>query len=408
MDEILDGQKADCINQKIISLNVESWEIASPKHVYDFINTNKMKSGSVLVIRASLAPLDMYCYLKARFGEPNGFQTLLKNDTSDNWIHWDYLIIAENNYISICGTAREIHILMPDNLSDQDWHKLIDSIKKDFGRVGKEKSNILGTLEKWSIFPNRYIQIANTCAELHGSILDHIDSFEPYKSFPNKIEDMNKKLEKMQKRMGDLYSSCIKLSLMTPIMAEAFINMAILILCKKSIKKNRRAFDGFIRSQIDVKIFDMFHKCEKFEKEIDPKSKVFKNFKSIMDKRNNRIHGNIDPVSETIETVYFDGRCPLFQKSGDNIGELYASLEKLHDPKTVLSDYENTHMFLLEIVKCISVDMRDFFWQIINDPYPGYDSKRLMAGKLFPEHVFVGILQGMRYDDELEERAKSD
>ncbi|MFT6212512.1 MAG: hypothetical protein ACJARD_000635 [Alphaproteobacteria bacterium] len=176
-------------------------------------------------------------------------------------------------------------------------------------------------------------------------------------------------------------------------------------MCKKDIKKNKREFDSFIRSNIDVKILDMFYKCEKFEQQINHESTVFKTFKSIMDKRNDRIHGNVDPMKEAVEHVYFDGKCPLYEKPGDHIGQLYETLESLHDPQSALDDYENTHLLLLEIVECLSPCTRNAVRIIMNDPYPGYDASRLMVGKLFPNHVIVGVMQGMRYDDELEPQA---
>ena len=106
--------------------------------------------------------------------------------------------------------------------------------------------------------------------------------------------------------------ACLELSLLTPIMAEAFINMTILMLCKPEIRGNNRQFEVFIRSQIDAKIFDLPYKCTGFLSGIDPASPAFVNFKRVIDKRNHEIHGNIDPEREKIEIVYFDNKRPLF------------------------------------------------------------------------------------------------
>jgi len=51
-----------------------------------------------------------------------------------------------------------------------------------------------------------------------------------------------------------LYAQSLELSLLTPVLVESFINMAILMLCKRSIRENVRQFDAFIRSNIDVKV----------------------------------------------------------------------------------------------------------------------------------------------------------
>src|ERR1017187_495787 len=62
---------------------------------------------------------------------------------------------------------------------------------------------------------------------------------------------------KLTKHASNLYRDCLELTMITPVLAEAFINMAILILCKKEIRTNGHQFEAFIRSQIDTKIFDL-------------------------------------------------------------------------------------------------------------------------------------------------------
>jgi hypothetical protein len=66
--------------------------------------------GAGLIIRTHLTQLDLFCYLKARFGEPNGFQNFLRKDDSDNYIHWEYQIRAGTVDIDFMGSDRQIHI----------------------------------------------------------------------------------------------------------------------------------------------------------------------------------------------------------------------------------------------------------------------------------------------------------
>jgi hypothetical protein len=210
-----------------------------------------------------------------------------------------------------------------------------------------------------------------------------------------------KKVEPLAQRSANLYKACLELSLVTPIIAEAFINMLILILCKKEVRNNPRQFEAFIRAQIDTKIFDLPYKCEKFLSPINQSSELFKRFKRVMDKRNHAIHGNIDPKKEQIETLYFEGNVPLFIQSGDHIGKFFEALERQHDPEAVVKDYEDTHAFLLEVVACLEPEIVGAVWQIMEDSYPGYDLGRKITGVLLPEHVMASYMPGIRYDDEL-------
>jgi hypothetical protein len=225
----------------------------------DFDEERKEKSEKkcVIAIRNKISPVDMYSYLKCRFGEPNGFQTFIRKDDGGNLIHWDYNLKADNDDVYVCGHSREIHIAVGDDLSDSQWRDLIVAIKADFGRVGREKSSVLKTLERWVIFPNRFTQLATICADLHADIHDNIEEVKRSKPMSGSTQEHFAILKDISKRATNLYRKCTELSLMTPILAEAFINMIVIILCKREIRDNERQFEAFIRSHIDTKIFDL-------------------------------------------------------------------------------------------------------------------------------------------------------
>lgn len=392
-------------------LDVQSWRTPTKEELLAWLESKKPGSQkrpkpSALMVRKHLSPVDVYCYLKVRFGEPNGFQNFLRRqDTSDNWIHWDYHLKAGDQDVYLCGMSREIHILLSEKMTDENWRDLVLAIKADYGRVGKEKSAVLKSLEHWVTFPNKFVQIADICAELHGEIVDNMGGYQSYKtsSYRHKktFAQSIKLAKQLTMRSSKLYKHCLELSLLTPVLAEAFINMIVLILCKPEIRRNKRQFDEFIRDQIDVKLFDLSYKCQGFARPIDQHSEEFKNFKRVMDKRNNAIHGNCDPEREKIEAVYFEGKRPLFVEPGDDIGKLLETMERLHEPGTVIKDYEDTHAFLAHILNCLEPGQADPVRSILETRYPGYDVNRKITGRLFPDHVAIGHGPGTRYDDEL-------
>lgn len=393
-------------------MDVQSWRSFTKEEMLVYLGKHKTRSDkklkipskkiTSLAIRQHLSPVDVYCYLKARFGEPNGIQNLLRGDTSDNLIHWDYNLKAGDEDVYICGMSREIHIRLSGYLTDENWRDLILKIRNDYKRLGQEKQEIQSSLEKWAIFPNKFVEIASICAELHGDIVDNMEGFRVYKkSSTKKGKEEMQLLKQLHLRSSKLYKSCLELSLVTPLLAEAFINMMILILCKKEIRNNERQFDVFIRSPIDAKIFDLPYKCQGFAKPIDKSSDTFKNFKRVMDKRNHTIHGNINPENEKTEIVYFDGKRPLFQQSGDHIGKYYEMQEKQYQPNKVIKDYEDTHTFLISLAECLESDLAKGFWIVMSDNYPGYDLKRQITGAILPGHVVASYFQGIKYDDEL-------
>lgn len=396
-------------------IDVQSWRAPSKQELRSFIDSfgprptgpRRRRRPSVLAVRDHLSPVDFYCYLKARFGEPNGFQThVLRNkDTSDNWIHWDFIIKAGDEDVYVMGTSREAHFRLSEHLTDEDWRDLILAIKADYGRVGKQKSAVLKSLERWVVFPNKFIQVANVCAHHHAELVENMGGFQVYKTHSpttkKQSREYSKILEQLRKRSSKLYEHCLQLSLLMPVMAEAYINMVILILCKPEVRSNKRQFDAFIRSHIDTKLFDLSYKCKGFSRSIDHNSETFKNFKRVMDKRNDVIHGNCDPEREQIELVYFEDTRPLFTESGDHIGKFFEALERQYEPKTVIKDYEETHAFLSDILACLEPGLAERVRTIMEDPYPGYDIDRNKTGALFPHRFVVVAGQGVRYDDEL-------
>jgi hypothetical protein len=351
-----------------------------------------------------LKPVDVYSYLRARFGEPNGFQNFLRRDDSDNWIHWDYNLKAADNDVYILGTSREIHFMLSEALSDAQWKELILAIKTDFRRIGREKSKILKSFEKFVVFQNKFYNLAKLCADLHANILDAppFNVNMPSVKTRQAMRRHTKALQQASERADALYGDCLKLRLITPIMAEAFINMVILTFCKPEIRADKKQYDEFLRAKIPQRLELLSKNCWGFIRDIDKSTEEYGNFMRVFDKRNFVIHGNVDPIREQIETVYFDGKRPLFADSGDHIVKFYEQLENLNNPSEVIKDYENIHAFLHEITECLSPQARKFFQLVINDNYPGFEVKDQRVTRILPDVVMTGSFPGMRYDDELD------
>lgn len=361
----------------------------------------KKKSISpVLGVRTHLRPVDVYCYLKARFGAPNGIQTMFASD-SGSMIHWDYHLKTRAGDFYVVGFTREVHFLSPESLGDDEWKKLLLALKADFGRVGKEKSAVLKTLEKWVIFPNKFLQLANLCADLHAQIDEHVAGYSPFNPSAD-IEAHTKKLDKLAERAGALYGECVQLAVLTPIVAEAFLNMLVLMLIKPEIRDKPEAYDAFVKQSIHQKILELHEKCIGFARGVDPNGEGFKNYMRIRDKRNDALHGNIDPEADRVDEVYFDDKIPLFKSPGDNIGMFWAMQERRYAPADVLKDYEDMQLFLHEITLCLEPEVQQGVDTVLSDSYPGFDLGRKKLGKLFPDFVVASYLPNTRYDDELD------
>jgi hypothetical protein len=260
-------------------LDVTSWRCATPEEVVRLIKEKLSKNGaepssrrsrrSVLAVRENLVPVDLYCYLKARFGEPNGFANRFRAQHSDNLMHWEFLLKAGDDDVLITGWIRQVRVVVSARMTDQDWLNLILAIKGDYKRVGKKKSLVLKSLEHWVIFPNRYAAIADLCAELHAKIIENMAHFENFKPSSRRFRGDFRQFGSWARSRVKLYQNCLQLSVMTPILAEAFINLLILAYCKPELRANRAELDSFIREKIHKRLRGLNTRCEGFIRPVD-------------------------------------------------------------------------------------------------------------------------------------------
>ncbi|MBZ9825677.1 hypothetical protein LB534_10335 [Mesorhizobium sp. CA18] len=389
-------------------LNISEWRAATRQEVVEWVTRDrkpkKKKGGAILAVRSRLRPVDIYCYLKARFGEPNGFQNFLRKDDSDNWIHWDYSLKAGETDVYILGMSREIHIMVGEALTHQQWRDLIVGIRTDYARIGPQKSAVLQSLEKFVVFQNKFVSIAGLCADLHAAIID-----APAKTaFPerspgakSRLKTLEKAMQGVSTRANDLFGNCLKLHLLMPVMAEAFINMVILMFTRDEIRNAPEAYQAFIRAKIPDRLALLSQHCDGFARDIDKSTNAYAHFMRVIDKRNFALHGNVDPIREQIEVVYFDGRRPLFNMPGNHVERFFEHLEAIHRPEEIVSDYEAVHAFLWEITECLKPRTQTFFKQVIGDAYPGFEVHKKRATRILPDHVMMGMLPSVLYDDDL-------
>lgn len=294
------------------------------------------KGNATLVVQKQISPFDFYTYLYSRFGEPNGLMTLTAKNDSNNLFHWDYWLKAGDRDLKFTGLSEEVHIAVDQPFSDAQWIRLIRALKTDFGRFSKEKGKFAKSLEKWSIFPNQFLTIANRCAELYHTIDDMLPKVDKLLRKQVTFELLGNKRNQNQhsKFMGAITETPTELSVLTPVMFESFIGFLVAALVKPDFKKDTTAYEAFVRSPLNVKLTRLSEVCRYFMRPIEQKNPAFGRYWSVVNKRNDIIHGNVDPVRDAVEVVYFHGKRPLFQTGGDRLTQHWRRL--LEDRKSVV------------------------------------------------------------------------
>ena len=260
----------------------------------------------------------------------------------DNYIYWHYVISIEGYYIHFLDNLKGLEVLIQgsDSFSEEDWKILIKKLKDDYKRYGPDKSKVLNSLEERNIFINPHTRLSSTICELIQR-LESLDLSKPSIDKPS-INELQNWIRNITEAMR--LGTCLKAII--PVWGESCVNLIFYLLRKRKVVGDKRICDFFVQQPIDVKIKTLHLYCNGFKDGVDFSKKQFSNFISLMQYRNDYLHGNIKPEQLKVEKIMYDGKIPIFQ---DERGFLIRTVENsLHQIKKedVLKDIDTTKEFI--------------------------------------------------------------
>ncbi|WP_147716193.1 hypothetical protein [Klebsiella variicola] len=374
----IDIDKLEYIDQRLVVLEAQQ-KSSLTKRDHDF---------SLWIDINNIKPIDLYCYLQVRFGKPNGLQNLFRTDDSDNLIHWDYMLDYEGYRIHIMCMTYRLEIHKSIDFQDQKFAKdqFINDLKADFKNFGKQISQYRSKVETWHLFINPFKRIKT-------AIESNLNELEELKISKIKYPDFNRFNNKIKKEMeiiGAKFSKAntlgINISLTLPIYAEAFINFLIFTLAKTKSNENREEYEKYIRSPINERVKNLHLKCIGFNCAVDYNNNdSCKEFQSVMNIRNEMLHGNVNPNTNHFDTVYFEGNVPLFAKFTSLAFDSYVASQTGIEFETLLKRYESIQNFISYILTCLEVHVAQQIINMLDEPFPGWNPKTNRLGKLFSD-----------------------
>lgn len=345
-------------------------------------------------ITNEIKPIDLYCYLNTKFGLPNGLLNYAKNNTSDNLIHWEWELSSEFGYVNITGHNFRTEIRVTKDLIENGLtvNDFIDQIKSDFKNYGKEMSEFKKGLEKWTEFINPFARLQETIRILFKKLEElNIDPDNDKIASPFKYSEDLEVVKKVWEERSEKYMFATGLIYglrsMLPVMAESFVNLLIFTLCRPEVKKNERLFNSFLRNPIDIRIQSLHLHCEGFTECVDYNSPECKDFHTLINERNDLLHGNININKLSFGEVYFNKKTPIFTSYKDfwekSIGISLDSVkyEKIYDDMLIVEN------FIGYILSKLKTEKRFLIEALMINLRLGYDVKRGKTGILFPKHL---------------------
>ncbi|MGH8272960.1 MAG: hypothetical protein ACRES9_01705 [Gammaproteobacteria bacterium] len=365
-----------------------------PKYLIEIIQAQKLpKNGMIWEMYNQISPVDLYCYLYAKYGPPNGMQNFLRKDDSDNLIHWEWALSSDDGLILLQGHnfRSEVHLMGDFRNNGLNLDQLIAQFKSDFARYGKKKKEVRLQLEKWTQFVNPYQRISSAVEEHFGKLLDlKLDPEADKVPQPATYEELAAYGQRW-KDIASKYDYAIGLAFgirsMLPILAESFVNIILFVLGKPEIKANTRLFQDTVRRPIDIRVQSLHINCDHFSKPVDYKSDECKAFHSLMNERNDLLHGNVDPSKLAFDEVFFNGKVPVFTSYGSFWDKSIGVSVKSMRMDELETDYETVKSFVGYLLGCLDTRVRKEMELMASKAHLGFNPSTGRLGILFPEHM---------------------
>jgi hypothetical protein len=370
---------------------IESLAFIHPREILDLIQQKKWpKGGMTLEIVNEVRPADIFCYFGARFGPPNGIQNILRSDHSDNLIHWDWTLRHDAGIVSVLGMnfRTELFIYGPLKHAADDKEQLVAQLKADLPNHGSEMSKVRHLLESWKEFVNPYQRIRRSIKKLTEELdaLDLRPEEERIDSHwtSDDVNDIKARWENVGTRYSKGFGLCFGIRSMLPVAAEAFVNLLLYVLLKPEIREDQRLRENVIRQPIDVRIRSLSINCVGFSKQPDYASEPCRKYHTLVNERNDLLHGNVVVEKLQFNEVYFWGKVPVFREY-HSMWDRSLAVEMNAVGLAILRDEIATVDALIEYLKsCLHEKVRDEIAMIAESYELGLNDKTKRIGLLFP------------------------
>jgi hypothetical protein len=294
------------------------------------------------VFSTRISAVDLYAYLKLRFGEPNGLAMALRDPSVDNLIHWNFTIASGTTILDIRGLdlANEVTAFLGAEVDAPDWTSVEDRLAEEFLSQRKKLHAVRERFEQWHLFVNPH-HVLRTKLERQVARLRELDLRNVHvPANPRSGQELpafGAELAKARDAYEEAMALCVDIQLAAPVFAESAVDLLTHILAKPEVRSDRRLFDDQRRRNIDVRLKGLHLICDGFAERIDGSEEPFKELMRLYDRRNDRLHGNVDPRASTGPPIYFDHRfIPLFASPS-----FIASLSPGHDRR---APYRRLHV----------------------------------------------------------------
>ena len=373
----------------------ENWEKASLEYISKSFkkekNTENINGWNNY--NKELSPFSLYKLLKAKFGLPNGISMLFKSESTENLIHRHYTFLSDKSEIHFLGKSSGVEIILKlqptIDFEDSNWNLLINSIKSSYANYGSEMKKVQEEFQKYTLFINPFARLRDSLSKLISE-LKGLDTKEIKRiNFQRATDEERTEYFNLYNRWINNVERSVSLGttirMLSPVLAESFVNTLLFVFAKKEYKKDKRLYENLIRQNIDIRVKTLHLNCNGFKKPIDGEEKEFKDFLTLMNNRNDFLHGNIDPTKLMFEDVYFDMEyIPLFKEDEGIITKTMKNYLQNVEAEKAFNDYITAQKFIEFVLDHLGEKQRKYMEHLLITRMPGYNHQTKGIGILFP------------------------
>jgi hypothetical protein len=339
---------------------------------------------------ATVSPFDLYVYLKARFGPPNDVMMVARAPGLENLIQWGYALTCGGHLFRLHGTSGRVEFV-GERLPPDDWRALIAGIKQDFARFGQQMQEIRQSLTRWSLFINPFRRVQLTVFHFAA----RLRSFDIKEPGPSAMAMTQAEAEAYDKAfatwMGATQYSSVAgttVRMLAPVVAEAFVNFVLFVLAKSGIRRDERLYRSLVRQEVDVRVRALHVHCDGFQRPVDTDAQPLKDFQTLMNGRNDFLHGNVDPQRLAFDVMFADTfgteqTIPLFRDDRNFLARYLANALRFVEPQTALKDLDIATSFIEHVLAHLDDQSRARLTLLLRRDYLGRNELTGEIAQLF-------------------------
>ncbi len=190
-------------------------------------------------------------------------------------------------------------------------------------------------------------------------------------------------LQKYDFAVGQVFG----LRAMLPVMAESFVNFILFILAKPEIKSNDRLYQTTLRQPIDIRVQSLHLNCNGFSSNVDYTTEECKKFHTLMNERNDLLHGNVNINKQAFGNVYFDKKMPIFDEYEDFWEKSIGVSIRTMNIQSIHGEYEVVKNFINYILSKLNENIKEQIEHLLETSRLGFNEETKRVGILFSPYL---------------------